>query len=906
MANITSTLDDQQERHYIGNLLCEDDVFGQTNGHTTETNGSGNKPSGNVLPGSGPIGPTPNRIFWPEPPPPYSLCSVASPQWTSIARQAPGLMTSPPAAVPYRQTPTATAVTRTDFYRSSFGGHDEWHKVPGATMDAYMSNGMPYSSHRTMSVLKSVMPPSNTLDTMQQHHYQNMYRHHQHHLGSSSVDPRIFAAPPPHIYSNVGGNGLVHIDSYVPQNLPPEKIKKPTINPVQIEDVSSNVFVPEVTTAVTVPLSKSYRDAASKKEHVMSNSSLSSLISNPPSSIPYTSSVFSEKKDGDNPASKSVISAHHISSNCQSIDETLVIPVSCTVSDVYTEQNEGAIHLKSNVVSKKGCGYGKKKTDYEFQKIIHRKNKGIKSNKNDQVITGEDGLGSNQAVDASSRFNVLQSLGTQAPNTVPRRITRRSLSSVVVHHGPSADVATSKPKVRDVSLENIGKAGGNGNTLIEDKAKDFNQNGIKPSNFSSAQRNVFKKTIGARRELSAHAPNDSARCGRKQRNSVKKRQSDVADYISILGIMVTLVFSIIKHALQWIIDLLWDISLQLWAITLYTIVVGYTSILFNCQRCWYSTLDAQRKCWENIRLFNIKRIWTNEKKAIEWGLSENIQLPITGEEAMERILKCRGRDAYIVLGLRADCKDDDIKRYYKKQAVLVHPDKNHLSGADEAFKILSRAFDAIGTPDVRNKYNIANLHKNPLHKEMEELWERLREKMNEARNAMYCDCGSKHTRIPVESIRASEARYCKKCKLRHPAKHNDIWAETRFGFIWIYYACLDGVVYDITQWATCSSNHLKHMKANSHMVQYRLVTTAGPSVNKNPLKQTRTGQDRHEYDDLCCYNRRGLDDDTCTCSVSLGYGAPAATSQQAFYRPPDRNPLNGDRPRRAGRRRKQR
>lgn len=42
---------------------------------------------------------------------------------------------------------------------------------------------------------------------------------------------------------------------------------------------------------------------------------------------------------------------------------------------------------------------------------------------------------------------------------------------------------------------------------------------------------------------------------------------------------------------------------------------------------------------------------------------------------MERILKCRGRDAYMVLGLRADCKDDDIKRYYKKQAVLVHPDK---------------------------------------------------------------------------------------------------------------------------------------------------------------------------------------------------------------------------------------
>lgn len=34
MANMTSTLDDQQERHYIGNLLCEEDVFGQTNART--------------------------------------------------------------------------------------------------------------------------------------------------------------------------------------------------------------------------------------------------------------------------------------------------------------------------------------------------------------------------------------------------------------------------------------------------------------------------------------------------------------------------------------------------------------------------------------------------------------------------------------------------------------------------------------------------------------------------------------------------------------------------------------------------------------------------------------------------------------------------------------------------------
>lgn len=88
----------------------------------SETNGGGSIPSGNVLPSSGPIGLTPNRTFWPEPPPPYSPCSIAPPHWASVGRQAPGLMAPPPVAVPYGQTPTATAVTRTDFYQPSFGG----------------------------------------------------------------------------------------------------------------------------------------------------------------------------------------------------------------------------------------------------------------------------------------------------------------------------------------------------------------------------------------------------------------------------------------------------------------------------------------------------------------------------------------------------------------------------------------------------------------------------------------------------------------------------------------------------------------------------------------------------------------------------------------------------------------
>jgi DnaJ family protein C protein 14 len=93
----------------------------------------------------------------------------------------------------------------------------------------------------------------------------------------------------------------------------------------------------------------------------------------------------------------------------------------------------------------------------------------------------------------------------------------------------------------------------------------------------------------------------------------------------------------------------------------------------------------------------------NEEKddGITWireGLETNISLPSTGEEAMKRLLACKGKDPYSILGVTPTCTDDDIKKYYKRQAFLVHPDKNNQLGAEEAFKILVHAFDIIGEP----------------------------------------------------------------------------------------------------------------------------------------------------------------------------------------------------------------
>lgn len=127
---------------------------------------------------------------------------------------------------------------------------------------------------------------------------------------------------------------------------------------------------------------------------------------------------------------------------------------------------------------------------------------------------------------------------------------------------------------------------------------------------------------------------------------------------------------------------------------------------------WALFLDNSRKIVQRIRI--LTWIWDKIKckkqpdensKSSQPGLQNNINMPTTGEEAMKRLLACKGKDPYSILGVVPTCTDDDIKRYYKRQAFLVHPDKNQQPGAEEAFKILVHAFDMIGEPERRASYD---------------------------------------------------------------------------------------------------------------------------------------------------------------------------------------------------------
>ncbi|KAI0203189.1 DUF1977-domain-containing protein [Astrocystis sublimbata] len=76
--------------------------------------------------------------------------------------------------------------------------------------------------------------------------------------------------------------------------------------------------------------------------------------------------------------------------------------------------------------------------------------------------------------------------------------------------------------------------------------------------------------------------------------------------------------------------------------------------------------------------------------------------------AVLRIRRCKVTAFYDILDLeavRASATDSDIKKAYRKQSLLTHPDKNGHEGADEAFKMVSKAFSVLGDKEKRDRYD---------------------------------------------------------------------------------------------------------------------------------------------------------------------------------------------------------
>jgi DnaJ family protein B protein 12 len=56
------------------------------------------------------------------------------------------------------------------------------------------------------------------------------------------------------------------------------------------------------------------------------------------------------------------------------------------------------------------------------------------------------------------------------------------------------------------------------------------------------------------------------------------------------------------------------------------------------------------------------------------------------QAAVNRVRKCKPTDYYGILDLESPSSDSEIRKAYRKLALIMHPDKNTAPGADEAFK----------------------------------------------------------------------------------------------------------------------------------------------------------------------------------------------------------------------------
>ncbi|NXP42774.1 DJC14 protein, partial [Leiothrix lutea] len=177
-------------------------------------------------------------------------------------------------------------------------------------------------------------------------------------------------------------------------------------------------------------------------------------------------------------------------------------------------------------------------------------------------------------------------------------------------------------------------------------------------------------------------------------------------------------------------------------------------------------------------------------------------------------------DPFRVLGVEPTASDPELRRAYRRLAVLVHPDKSRDPRAEAAFKVLRAGWERVSSPERRRHYQTKQLAQGELAQALGAFLGRLQEELRDAMDAMGCTrCGGRHRRFQLDRDPRA-ARYCAPCGGWHSAEEGDLWAESSLlGLKVTYLARMDGHVYDVTEWAGCQRVAIS---PDSHRVPYHL------------------------------------------------------------------------------------
>eukprot|EP00892_Ulva_mutabilis_P004988 jgi/Ulvmu1/2861/UM146_0003.1 len=60
---------------------------------------------------------------------------------------------------------------------------------------------------------------------------------------------------------------------------------------------------------------------------------------------------------------------------------------------------------------------------------------------------------------------------------------------------------------------------------------------------------------------------------------------------------------------------------------------------------------------------------------------------------------------YEIIGLQEGASNEEIKKAYRKRALLLHPDKNSAPDAQDKFQQLQKVYNVLSDPDKRKIYD---------------------------------------------------------------------------------------------------------------------------------------------------------------------------------------------------------